>query len=261
MTNFFLKRAPTSPKIYFLRHHMKKFPAHPAFPSIFARSNHLTRYVQPFSLKDFEFKLPPDLWDAAQDLQAAGAVRKLTEIEPKFWVAEVATNEYHVEVEVLFAATKVKGFTCECRGNSVRMKFCPHVAATLITLRHFYEKERREREKPVIRPEKEPKKLTIPNILAQIEPQKLLDFVREYAQTDPEFALALKTRFAAELPGTADFFAQLLDAVVRPCKASKPKDLDFRRLMATLGDLEKQQIAALRPKISLLFVKLGSRSC
>ncbi len=197
-----------------------------------------------FSLKDFEFKLPPDVWDAAQDLHAAGAVRKLSEVEPKFWLAEVATADFHVEVEVLFAATKVKGFTCECRPGPARPRCCPHVAATLITLRHFYEKERREREKPAIKAESGSKKLTTANILAQVAPERLADFIREYAQNDREFALALKTRFAAELPGTADFFGQLLDAVIQPCRSPKCRDHDFRQLMSTLGDLEKQQSAA-----------------
>ncbi len=200
--------------------------------------------MQTFSLKDFEFKLPPEVWDAAQDLCAAGAVRRLTEVEPKFWVAEVSTADYHVEVEVLLAASRVKGFTCECRPRGSRPRACSHVAAVLATLRQFYEKERREREKPAIKPEKEPKRLTVGHILEQAEPEKLHAFLKEWAQQDPDFGLALKARFAAGMPGGTAFFGHLLDAVVQPCRAAKPRNSDFRRLMATLGDLEKQQAAA-----------------
>jgi hypothetical protein len=197
--------------------------------------------VHAFSLKDFEFKVDPEIWDAAQDLHTSGSVRTLREVEPKFWVAEVATTEYHVEVEILFAATKIKSFTCECRPKLARMRFCPHVAAALIKLRQFFEKERREREKPAPKPENTHSKLTIPNILAQADTAKLLEFLREYAQIDRDFNLALKTRFAAEMTGTADFFGQLLDSVIQPCRSSKLKDAEFRRLMTTLSDLEKQQ--------------------
>ena len=195
-----------------------------------------------FALKDFEFKIDPSIWDAAQDLHTAGAVRSLREIEPKFWTAQVETADYHVEVEVLFAALKVKSFTCECRPNIFKIKMCAHVAATLIRLRQIFEKEKKEREKPI-----EPKgssqttKLTVLTILIHAEPEKLADFIREYAANDRDFNLALKTRFAGELPGAADFYGQLLDSLIRPLVPQKIVDADFRRLMRTLADLDRRQ--------------------
>ncbi len=203
----------------------------------------------PFNLKDFEFSLDPSVWDAAQDIAASGAVKALREVEPKFWVALVDADTYRYEVEILLSAQRVKGLTCECRPHATRMRACAHSAAVILKLRQYFEKEKVEKERlpqPVSR-SYGPSRLTVQTVLSHVDPEKLIEFVREWAQNDRDFSLALKTRFAAELPGSADFFEQLLTTALLPLKnPEKIRDADFRRLMRSLEDLDKQMAAEMR---------------
>lgn len=198
--------------------------------------------MQKLWLKDFEFNINPATWNTAQDIHAAGGVRSLREVEKHFWVALVEESiEARYEIEAIITPHKIKAFTCECWSEGRRL-ICPHIAAALLTIRQFLDKKAEERKaKAEQQAAKEDARFTIQTVLAKVEPEQLAGFVREYARRDRDFALALKTWFAAEQEDAATHFRQLLESVVPRPQPGKPvSEPDFRRLRKMLDDLETQ---------------------
>ncbi|MFN8303694.1 MAG: hypothetical protein U0U46_14480 [Saprospiraceae bacterium] len=199
--------------------------------------------MQKLWLKDFEYNINPAVAQSAQQLVQAGAVRALREVEKHFWVALVEDpEEAPREVEVMITPHKIKAFTCECWPAGRRL-MCMHIAATLLKLRQFLEQKAEERR---ARAEKlaaaEPGRLTVQQVLDEVSPEALMDFVRDYARRDRDFALALKTQFAAALEGSSNPFLLLLDAAIprNLTAATGTREAEFRRLRKTLDDLETQ---------------------
>ena len=139
--------------------------------------------MQKLWLKDFEYNINPAVAQSAQQLVQAGAVRALREVEKHFWVALVEDpEEAPREVEVMITPHKIKAFTCECWPAGRRL-MCMHIAATLLKLRQFLEQKAEERR---ARAEKlaaaEPGRLTVQQVLDEVSPEALMDFVRDYAR-------------------------------------------------------------------------------
>lgn len=205
--------------------------------------------MQKLWLKDFEYNINPATAQAGLALMQAGAVRALREVEKHFWVALVDDAENAPrEVETIITPHKIKAFTCECWPAGRRL-MCPHIAATLLKLRQFLEQKAEERR---VRAEAQAAadsgRLTVQNVLDDVSPEALAAFVRDYARRDRDFALALKTQFAASLDGPLNPFLLVLDsALPRSLKAGTgtARDADFRRLRKTLDELGVQaQLAA-----------------
>ncbi|MDX2136127.1 MAG: hypothetical protein SFV52_15185 [Saprospiraceae bacterium] len=192
-------------------------------------------------LKDFEFFINPATWNVAQDLVQGGCVKSLREVEKHFWVCLVQDGESAYEVEVMLTPHKIKAYTCECWASSSRRLMCAHVAATLLKVRHFLQKNAAER---VEKPEKKNSaaaKLSIQNILLQAEPEALAAFVQEYARTDRDFSLALKTWFAGRYPGTENPYLLVLDAAIPGAAGARTlRNPELRRLRRTLNALQAQ---------------------
>jgi hypothetical protein len=100
--------------------------------------------VQKLWLKNFEFQISPNTWNAAQDLVLAGGIRSLQEVEKHFWVATVVDGTLQYEVETIITPNKIKAFTCECWAEGRRL-MCPHIAAALFKVRQFLEINRTKR--------------------------------------------------------------------------------------------------------------------
>lgn len=198
--------------------------------------------MQKLWLKDFDKHIAPAMAEAAWQLHNAGKVRALREVEKHFWVGKVQVEAMLAyEVETIITPHKIHQFTCECWQEGRRM-MCVHVAAVLLEVRAFLERKALEKIK------KEEKKddavagrFTVSTVLADIEPARLVEFVREYARRDKDFSLALKTWFAAGEDDSEQHFLQLLESVLPKNLGSKTfPDKDFRRLLHVLGELEKQ---------------------
>ena len=155
--------------------------------------------LQKLSLNDFEHHISPTTWYAADDLVQAGRVKNLREIERHFWVALVETDEGNYESEVMITPHKIKAYACECFTEGRRL-MCPHIAATLIKIRQFFDqREETRRMKAELKPSNELTRFTVQTALDNATPEALADFVRDFARRDRDFALALKTRFAAHV--------------------------------------------------------------
>ncbi len=193
------------------------------------------------SLKDFEHNISPATWYAADDLVQAGSVKNLREIEKHFWVALVETDEADFESEVMITPHKIKAYACECFTEGRRL-MCPHIAATLIKIRQFYEqREETRRIKAEQKPNNELTRFTVQTALDNANLESLADFVRDYARRDRDFSLALKTRFAAHITEAENPYALVLESVLPKTNTkTKYSEPDFRRLRKGLDGLEEQ---------------------
>jgi len=197
--------------------------------------------IQKLSLRDFEHNISPATWYAADDLVQAGRVKNLREIERHFWVALVETDEGNYESEVMITPHKIKAYACECFTEGRRL-MCPHIAATLIKIRQFYDqREETRRIKAEQKPANELTRFTVQTALDNATPEALADFVRDFARRDRDFALALKTRFAVHVTEAENPYALVLDSVLpKPSAKIKISEPDFRRLRKALDGLEEQ---------------------
>jgi len=214
-----------------------------SFAEFFKPTNHRTTHktVQKLWLKDFEFQIGSNVWNAAQDLIQAGAVRDLQEVEKHFWVAKVVENDFDYEIETIITPRQIKAFTCECWPAGRRM-MCAHIAAALFKVRQFLEQKAKDRQVKADAEQREKTgRLTVQNILEFVSPDDLADFVRNYARQDRDFALALKSHFAGNLTETENPYLLVLDAALPRNPGARPLHApEMRRLLKTLGDLEKQ---------------------
>lgn len=203
--------------------------------------------MQKLWLKDFELNINPAIAQAGQQLVSSGAVRALREVEKHFWVALVDDPEDDArEVEVIITPHKIKAFTCECWPPGRRL-MCMHIAATLFKLRQFLEQKAEEkRARAEAQANAEPGRLTTQQILEEVSPEALFGFVRDYARRDRDFALALKTQFAATVDSSHNPFLLLLDTAMPRSLSTGTgsREADFRRLRKTLDELEQQMHAA-----------------
>jgi hypothetical protein len=197
--------------------------------------------MQKLSLKDFEHSISPATWETADDLVQAGRVKNLREIEKHFWVALVETDEGNYESEVMITPHKIKAYACECFGEGRRL-MCAHIAATLLKLRQFLEQRaENKRLKAEQKSSTELTRFTVQTALDNASPNELADFVKDYARRDKDFALALKTRFAALVTDSENPYALVLDSVIpRQGIGIKIGEPDFRRLRKALDDIEQQ---------------------
>ena len=197
--------------------------------------------LQKLSLKDFEHNISPTTWYAADDLVQAGRIKNLREIERHFWVALVESDEGNYEAEVMITPHKIKAYACECFTEGRRL-MCPHIAATLLKIRQFYEqREETRRIKAEQKPATELTRFTVQIALDNASPEALADFVRDYARRDRDFSLALKTRFAAQVMESDNPYALVLDSVLpKPSAKARISEPDFRRLRKALDGLEEQ---------------------
>jgi hypothetical protein len=189
-------------------------------------------------------------WQTARDMVQQGRIRHLREEEKHFWVASVSDGEDMYEAEVIITPQSIKAFACECRGAGSRL-MCAHVAATLLRIRQFREQrdnERRERaeQKAAAAQANSETRLKVPNVLSEVSPEALADFVKEYARQDRDFALALKTWFAGTIEGAQNAYIQVLDSALPRAGTARDnlRDADFRRFRKTLDTVETQLEAA-----------------
>jgi hypothetical protein len=197
----------------------------------------LPESMQKLSLKDFEHSISPATWETADDLVQAGGVKNLREIEKHFWVALVETDEGDYEAEVMITPHKIKAYACECFGEGRRL-MCAHIAATLLRLRQFLEQRAEaKRLKAEQKSSSELTRFTVQTALDNASTEDLIRFVKDYARRDKDFALALKTRFAALVTDSENPYALVLESVIPRAKIGEP---EFRRLRKALDDIEQQ---------------------
>lgn len=214
-----------------------------------------------FLLKNLEVHVPENWLVSGEVLFEANRVSSVIEFERNLWVARVGENE----VEVQLTPSRVKAFTCDCKQYK-KEKGCPHIVAALFALRHNQQQKQETRVKP-----KEPgkKRTNILNMLDQVPPDDLVDFVRDYARQNRPFALALKARFTGSLPigDRREQYLELLESAVAGVR-SKNDQVTFRggqqllqvvrELLAQAGEaISQRQLQEAAILLTTLLEKIG----
>jgi hypothetical protein len=181
-----------------------------------------------FSINEFERHLEDTLVQEAEQLFAQNALKSVKEVEKNLFLVRFTEGPNAtptVETEVQLVGTKVKIASCECAAfgqNGV----CAHIAASLMQLND--NKKAQEATKKAVKTQAldAPTRLTIPNILKTIDDAQLIEFIADYARSDKQFALALKTRFAGDLAASGDIaehYKTLIDNTLKNAKNQKGK--------------------------------------
>ncbi|MEQ8704709.1 MAG: hypothetical protein RIC19_12360 [Phaeodactylibacter sp.] len=190
-----------------------------------------------FLLRNLENEVPESALLEGETLLESGAVNDLSELEKHLWVAQAEGHE----VEIQLSGQKVLAGTCECTGYQ-EAGICGHLVATLLLLRQQQQQQKEERNKQ--KQATTSRRLTTGVVLDQIDPNALVDFVREYARTHRNFAIALKARFAASVSSinSKDKYLQLLDTAINAVR--KPdRQITLRgaqRLTKVIEELSQQ---------------------
>ncbi len=164
-----------------------------------------------FLLKNLELELDERHLLVGEKLLDEGKVIRLFESERNLWIAGVES----LEVEMQISPSKVRACSCECSVFQ-QDKMCGHVAAGLLALRRHLSEKKPAKKSNAPKKAAQYQRLTTTSILDNVDPDDLAAFVRYYARSNRQFALALKTRFAAKvpMPDSREKFGQLLDATI-----------------------------------------------
>jgi hypothetical protein len=174
-----------------------------------------------FPLIDIEQHLDERWVLQGEQLLDRNAVSQLKELEKHLWVASV--DQFEIELQI--TPSKVKAVTCECDHFS-SYKSCEHIAAGLMVLRNQIQAKKAKAAAPKeTKKVKSNQKLTVHNILEAVPQEDLLDFVKYYARNNNNFAIALKARFASQVP-TQDKekkFRQLIESTINAARNKSDK--------------------------------------
>ncbi len=167
-----------------------------------------------FSLQHIENHLDEESLLHGEQLLQDGKVMHLHEAEKHLWLAQVE-DERTLEVEVKISPSKVTAASCEC-DRFLREKKCGHIAATLLQLRQEINKKPKPIRPQPTNMEDAPRRLTTGVVLEQISHSDLVAFVKQFAKTNRNFAIALKTRFAPDVTDmdSKEKYLQLLDTTI-----------------------------------------------
>jgi len=174
-------------------------------------------------------------------------VDSLREVERHLWVARFG-RENSVEVEIKVSPSRVLAATCECSTFRQRGE-CGHFAAAALALRRELTQRTARKQQPKQKAPARPAKLTTNVVLEHVDREQLTAFVREYARTHRNFAIALKARFAAQVETipTREKFEQLLDGAIklarRPDRSISHRGL--QKIVMVLRELHEQTEEAL----------------
>ncbi len=182
-------------------------------------------------LQDIEQFVQEDAFHAAEVILQAQKVYSLAEAEKNLWTSEVEDESGRFQVEVLLsskqARAKIKDGSCDCNSED---NPCSHQVAVWILLRRKIT-EKAFAPKPSAA--KKRTKLTLANIVAGADADKLRQFVREYARRDRQFSAMLRASLISEMdwPEPREKYQSILETAH---KTASP-----RRLYLTKKGVEK----------------------
>lgn len=177
-------------------------------------------------------------------LLESGAVERLMEAEKHLWVAVVDGQEAEVQV----TPSRVVAGSCECQ-RFRQQGMCEHLAALLLALRRHLQSRQDDRRQARQKQAEGPRKLTTGIVLGHVSKEDLVDFVREFARTNRNFAIALKARFASAVSeiDSKEKYLQLLESTINAVrKADRSITLrGSQKLASVLEELQLQTIQAI----------------
>ena len=195
-----------------------------------------------FTIDRLELHLEDTLLMQAERLFAENALKSLVEVEKNLFLARFTEGASDVgfgildtvetrliaslrETEVQMVGNRVKIAACAC-ATFKEKGICPHIAAVLMQLNEKRKAKEAAKKETKTFSLDTPTRLTVPNILKNIETAQLIEFIADYARSDKQFVLALKTRFAGDLAATGDIAAhykELIDKTLKNAKNAKGK--------------------------------------
>ncbi|MEO0776975.1 MAG: hypothetical protein AAF146_10445 [Bacteroidota bacterium] len=197
-----------------------------------------------FSLQKLEQYLPDELLEKAEALLSNSPPPTLREIEKNLWTTTIMEASEPYEVEIQLRGNRLAAYSCDCKNYGPK-SLCVHLTASLLQLRRQKQAavEAKQQKRELAPPP--PRRLTTNIILQSISNQELSDFVRNYAKSNRQFALALKARFASAIPGMdrEEKYQQILltaiKSVRRPGGHRIPQS-GLRTLIKVLEELQEQ---------------------
>lgn len=189
-----------------------------------------------YALRDFEYQIGAVTRNAATALVLDGRVVAMQEIEKHYWVAKVSDGETVWESEIMITPARIKAYSCTCWSGPRRF-MCIHIAATLLQVRKFLQQKAEEKSKEKAGHPTGFPRMTTAKILERVAPEQLLAFVQAYASRDPDFALALKTRFADANTEDINPWLGLLEKQLRH-QTYPLKPAVWKRLRHLIGDMQ-----------------------
>jgi len=170
-----------------------------------------------FFLQHIERHVDETLLIQGEDLYIREGVLAMEEIEQHLWAFRVIEDgDSRYEVEIQITPSKVKAYTCDCDSFKSK-KNCPHIVASLLALRRRKSDEKKQKRKNKLQQSQSSKKLSIQQILDQLEREELVNIIKDFTRQNRAFALSLKARFAYKVPSvdSQKAYLQLVNSVIQ----------------------------------------------
>ncbi len=152
----------------------------------------------------------------------------------------IVSDDKHYEIEISTPFSKKQKTSCSCsafKSSSV----CTHIVAGLFAIRNIPEEKNKNRVPKAI---SKPSSLNINQMINDIHPNELKDFLKSYAKTDRRFSILFKAAFArkTDLSDNIEKYKSILDAIVKPVTSKTPKlpVSDLKYLIKVLSEFADQ---------------------
>ena len=196
-----------------------------------------------FFLQHIERHVDESLLIQGEELFIQDKVLSMEEIEQHLWSFKVLDHDDKIyEVEIQITPSKVKAVTCDC-DQFQREKNCPHIVASLLALRRRKSEEKKQKRKSKERQQSQSnKKLSIQQILDQLEREELIHIIKDFTRQNRAFALSLKARYAYKVPSvdSQKAYLQLVNSVIQ--MARRPDRTFNKRGAASIAKILEEML-------------------
>jgi len=134
----------------------------------------------------------PTIADRGTDYYQRGLVTSLEETAKNHWLARVQGTVMYT-VEITFSNDAVKSWSCDCPYDYGPV--CKHVAAVMIAL-EYQDSGKQESSSTQSRQPRQSLEMTFHTLLGETSPDKIIDFLRDYARFHPEIMQEFVARYA-----------------------------------------------------------------
>ncbi len=181
-------------------------------------------------------------------LLESGGIQQLFELEKHLWLAKIKDGNAIYETEIKITPSRVSALSCEC----VTFKsegMCAHNVAVMLAVRKRLSEQKDQKPLSKKTSSSGQKKLTTRIILNNVDQDDLVQFVREYAQKNRNFAIALKARFASSVDGldSRQKYRQLLDTTISAARKGDRSisKRGIQKINKVLRELDRQTTEAM----------------
>lgn len=170
-----------------------------------------------FSFKQLEDHIEAPLLAAGEQLLHRGYVKGMQQVRSQEWLVQVGAEQVRIKA----GKTRVQSLHCSCE-EFRQSGLCAHAVAAMLALRKHLQEDLPTAQS-IAGNDTKSEVYSVEVLLRQIQPEALEEFVRQYAQRDKGFALALKARFMRPgTPGHArEQVQELLKTAVRANRSTK----------------------------------------